>query len=66
MNKCEEVAKSQTVRLIDCFVIAPFLAYIAFTNASLPMWQKIALYVLAVATFAYNGMNFLQTEGIED
>ena len=29
-EKCTEVSKSQNIRLVDVFVIAPFLAYVAF------------------------------------
>jgi len=62
VNDCPEVQKSQTVRLLDVYLIAPFLFYIAYTGKGLELWEKLGLYVLAVATLVYNADNYLKTK----
>ncbi len=54
-----EFQKSQYVRLLDVFVIAPFLFGIAIGFA-LPIVFRILLILLALATIFYNGYNFLK------
>jgi len=56
-----EVSKSQNIRLIDVFVIAPVLIY-AGTFKTLPMWLRISLIGFGVATAVYNGKNFLENK----
>jgi uncharacterized membrane protein AbrB (regulator of aidB expression) len=58
----EEVSKSQTVRLIDVFLIAPFLIYIAYNNKNLKEWQMSGLYIIGFATLYYNLKNYLKNE----
>lgn len=64
MNDCPEVQKSQTVMLIDVFIIAPFLAYVAFSGKGLEQWERLGLYILAVATLVYNADNYLKTKAL--
>tara|TARA_Y100000114_G_scaffold112589_1_gene106389 strand:+ start:62 stop:274 length:213 start_codon:yes stop_codon:yes gene_type:complete len=54
----QELSKSQTIRLIDVFVIAPICVY-AGTQKSLPEWLRGSLIVIGVATAYYNGKNYL-------
>jgi flagellar assembly factor FliW len=49
----------QPVRLVDVFVIAPFLFYTAY-KYDLPKPIKTGLYVLSVTTLVYNGYNYLK------
>ena len=57
-----EVSKSQTIRLIDVFVIAPILIYAGVQyRKELPKWLSISLIVIGGATFYYNGKNYLET-----
>jgi len=56
-----EVSKSQTVRLVDVFVLAPIMIY-AGTLKSLPMWVRLSLIGMGVATAVYNGKNFLHNK----
>lgn len=53
-----EVSKSQTIRLVDVFVIAPALIY-AGTFKELPMWLRVFLIGTGAATAIYNGKNYL-------
>jgi hypothetical protein len=48
----------QQVRLLDVFVVAPFLFYVG-TRKELPQTLRIGLNVLAAATLIYNGKNYL-------
>ncbi len=53
-----EYQKSQNIRLIDVFVIAPVLFYIG-VKQDMPKWMKISLITIGLATFYYNGKNYL-------
>ncbi|PWG74043.1 hypothetical protein DF186_19935, partial [Enterococcus hirae] len=53
-----EYQKSQYVRLIDVFFIAPVMIY-AGTFKTLPMWLRISLIGIGAATLYYNGKNYL-------
>lgn len=56
-----EVSKSQNIRLIDVFVLAPIMIY-AGTFKALPMWVRVSLIGMGVATAVYNGKNFLENK----
>ena len=58
----KELSKSQNIRLIDVFVIAPFLFYIGAKAKGLQQWELTAIYVLALATLVYNGRNYLKNK----
>ena len=55
----KEYSKSQNIRLIDVFVIAPICVYSGIKAKELPMWIRASLVVIGVATFYYNGKNYL-------
>ena len=54
-SMCSEVSKSQAVRLVDVFLIAPFLIYIGFKAKGLTKAERAVLYILGGATAFYNG-----------
>lgn len=54
----EEYQKSQKIRLIDVFVIAPICIY-AGTRKELPTWLRVSLIVIGVATAHYNAKNYM-------
>ena len=56
-----EYQKSQNVRLLDVFVIAPILIY-AGTQKNLPQWLQYSLVGIGVATAYYNGKNYLKNK----
>ena len=56
-----EISKSQTIRLIDVFFIAPVCIY-AGTHKELPEWLRISLIGIGVATMYYNGKNYLSNQ----
>ncbi len=54
-----ELSKSQNIRLIDVFLIAPFMWYYAKNAKGMTDTEKTIMYGLAFATFYYNGSNYL-------
>jgi hypothetical protein len=55
----EEYQKSQNIRLIDVFFIAPICMYAGIKAKELPNWIRISLVGIGLATFYYNGKNYL-------
>lgn len=57
MTNFDLIISRQSVRLLDVFLVAPFLFYAGSkqTNTSL----KYGLYGLAALTFVYNGINYI-------
>jgi len=51
----------QDVRLIDIFVIAPFLIYVG-SNKTLSNPIRFGLWAIGIATFMYNADNYLKHE----
>jgi hypothetical protein len=58
----QEYQKSQYIRLVDVFVIAPICVYAGIKANQLPYWIRTSLVVIGVATFYYNGKNYLINE----
>jgi hypothetical protein len=56
--------KSQWVRLLDVFVLGPFMIWYALMTAgdaaALPAGAAVALFVSGVLTIVYNGSNWLR------
>ena len=48
------------IRLLDVFLIAPFMFYVGYKAKGLKEWERVGMYGLAVATFYYNGDNYLK------
>ena len=62
----KEFQKSQAVRVVDVFVIAPICIYAGakYYNA-MPKWLSLSLISIGVATAIYNGRNFLINHNTE-
>ena len=56
--------KSQTVRLVDAFVIAPYLIFISQKN-TLSNIDKQFLLVTGIATLFYNLSNYLERREVK-
>ena len=56
--------KSQTVRLVDVFVIAPYLIFISQKN-TLSNIDKQFLLVTGIATLFYNLSNYLERRDVK-
>jgi len=48
----------QNIRLLDVFVVAPFLFYVG-TSKELSQTLRLGVIVLAMATLIYNGKNYI-------
>lgn len=59
METIEEYQKSQNIRLVDVFFIAPVCVYAGIKAKELPNWIRISLVGIGLATFYYNGKNYL-------
>ncbi len=55
----DEYQKSQNIRLVDVFFIAPVCVYAGFKANEIPSWVRLSLVAIGVATFYYNGKNYL-------
>lgn len=62
-RRAEAGDKSQAVRLIDVFVLGPFMMWFGARAQGLPRWAKGAMIVSGAATIAYNGRNYLAKRG---
>lgn len=51
--------KSQTVRLIDVFVLAPFMFYFGYKAKGVSEIERYLMYGMGVATLIYNANNYL-------
>ena len=60
-----EISKSQNIRLIDVFVIAPFLFYVGYKAKGISKIERYGVYVIAGATLIYNLKNYLSNKDIE-
>lgn len=52
--------KSQRVRLVDVFVLGPFMVWYAGRAADVPEWARGVLAGAGIATVLYNGANYLE------
>ena len=55
----EEYQKSQNIRLVDVFFIAPVCVYAGVKAKGIPNWIRVSLVAIGLATFYYNGKNYL-------
>jgi hypothetical protein len=54
--------KSQEVRLLDVFLLGPFMVWFGARAQDVPPWARQAMILSGVATIAYNGTNYLKIE----
>ena len=57
--KERELSKSQNIRLLDVFFIAPFLFYVGAKAKGITQMERYIVYTIAVTTLIYNGRNYL-------
>ena len=61
ISSITEYEKSQLIRLVDVFVLAPYLIYAA-NRFPMPKIHKQIITTIGVATLIYNGNNYLKNE----
>lgn len=57
-----EYEKSQLIRAVDVITVAPIIMYAAVSFKEIPSVIRLALGVIAVSTFIYNGRNFIKNQ----
>lgn len=55
--------KSQQVRLVDVFVLGPFMMWAGLQSRALPDWARAGLLIGGAATVLYNARNYLEVRG---
>lgn len=64
MKEPQGIFAIQNVRLLDVFVIAPFLFYVA-SNKKLDNVTRIGVGLIAAGTLLYNGYNYLREDKLK-
>jgi hypothetical protein len=59
ISTIDEFQKSQYIRLIDVLIIAPICVYAGLKSKDLPKSISYSLIAIGIATFYYNGKNYL-------
>jgi len=59
MSENKEILNKQQVRLLDVFLVAPFLIYTSTLKGVPSKRIRLSLLVLGLATLVYNGINYL-------
>lgn len=58
--------KPQSVRLLDVFVLAPFMVYSGMRKSNLPMFFRAGLVMTGVLTGLYNARNYLEIQRVAE
>ena len=61
----KDQGKSQMVRLVDVFVLGPFMIWTA-SRKHLPPLSRLLLGVSGLATIVYNGVNYARISEQQD
>ena len=57
--------KTQNIRLVDVFVLGPFMVHLA-QKSSMTRNERVLLALAGIATILYNGANYLEVRKAED
>jgi len=57
-----EYQKSQAVRVLDIFLVTPFLLYVGYKATGLKDWERLGIYTIAITTILYNSRNYLKNK----
>lgn len=52
--------KSQSVRLVDIFLLGPFMIWFGVKAGGMPTWARWTLAASGVGTVLYNGANYVR------
>ena len=58
--------KSQPIRLVDVFLLGPFMVWVGARARGIPMAARLALIAAGAATVVFNGLNWLQVRASAD
>jgi len=51
--------KSQNVRLLDVFLLGPFMVWYGINATGVPEWASTLMIISGIGTIIYNGRNYL-------
>ena len=54
-----ELLKSQNVRLMDVFLLGPFMIWFGINAQGVPEWTSTLMIISGIGTIIYNGRNYL-------
>ena len=54
-----QMGKSQGIRLLDVFLLGPFMVYFSYKAKGVSDLERNLMYALGVATVLYNAKNYL-------
>lgn len=57
-----EIGKTQQMRLIDVFLLGPFMVWFSAKASRMPELARVTLAVAGLLTSLYNGHHFLREE----
>ena len=57
-----EIGKTQQVRLVDVFLLGPFMVWFAAAAQGVPQWARATMAVAGVLTSFYNAHHFVREE----
>lgn len=60
MLRNPDQVKAQPIRLVDVFILGPFMIWSGMNAKTIPKWAQVGLVIAGTATIVYNGSNFLQ------
>ena len=52
--------KTQEIRLLDIFGLAPFMVWFGINATGVPQWAKFVMIISGILTAVYNGRNYLR------
>jgi hypothetical protein len=55
----------QEIRLIDVFLLGPFMIWFGVTAESVPEWAGILMVIFGALTIIYNAKNYLVNSGFD-
>jgi len=55
----KKILKSQNVRLVDVFLLGPFMVWFGINATVVPEWTSTLMIISGIGTIIYNGRNYL-------
>lgn len=54
--------KTQGIRLMDVFLLGPFMVWFGASAKSMPVWARTTMVLAGIGTSVYNGVNYLRVQ----
>lgn len=63
MPKKKEISKSQPIRLMDVFLLGPFMIWFGIVATEIEFMFRVGMVASGALTIIYNGLNYLINKG---